>query len=80
MQIEAPLRRLEQPRNRTCVQAPPHVREAVHNILVGHMAAHLSLHRVALKDRASVRTELLQAGFGEGSVTTLLDRVIEAAR
>lgn len=80
MQTTAPVDPTEQPRVRTCIQAPPHVREAVHNILVGHMAAHLRLHRVGLQDRASVRTELLQAGFGEASVTTLLDRVIEAAR
>lgn len=80
MRTATPVDTSEQPRLRTCVEAPPHVREAIHNIIIGHMAAHLRLHRVELQDRSSIRTELLQAGFGEVSVTALLDRVIEAAR
>ena len=80
MQIEGFREPCEQPRIRTTVQAPPHVREAVQAILVGHMAAYLRLHQIGLSDRSAVRTTLLQSGFGEASVTLLLDRAIGAAR
>lgn len=59
--------------------APVHVREAVHAILTGAMAAHLLAHRVQLTSEEACRGALIEAGFGENSVATLLPRVIASA-
>lgn len=62
------------------IEAPQHIRTAVHTIIVGHMASSLIAHKALLHDPASCRKALLDAGFGEPSVKNLLDRAIAAAR
>lgn len=66
---------------RRSVDAPDHVRAAVHALLVGQMAGHLCDHQIDLSNRSAARASLERAGFGEHSTSRLLDRAItEAAR
>ncbi len=60
--------------------APEHIRASVQTIIVGHMAGHLRAHRIDLTDRAAVRAALVEAGFGEPSITELIERATAAAR
>lgn len=64
----------------TPVEAPFHVRMAIHSIIVGQMAAAMLLHKADLYDRAACRTLLLVVGHGESSVDQLLSRAIDLAR
>ena len=59
--------------------APAHMRAAAHALIVGQMAGHLCGHRVDLSSRAACRVALGLAGFGEPSITHLLDRAIAEA-
>ena len=68
------------PATRRSIHAPVHVRIAVQAILTGHMAGHLTPQRVDLTHRIAARNALEIAGFGEPSITNLLDRAIELAR
>lgn len=64
---------------RRSVDAPDHVRAAVHALLVGQMAGHLCDHQIDLTNRSAARASLERAGFGEPSVERLLDRAISEA-
>lgn len=64
---------------RRSVDAPDHVRAAVHALLVGHMACHLCDHQIDLTNRSAARASLERAGFGEPSVSLLLDRAVDEA-
>lgn len=61
-------------------EAPHHVREAVHNVLVGQMAGHLILHRADLSNTVDCRDVLVEVGYGTESINNLLQRAIGAAR
>lgn len=62
------------------IEAPVHVRVAVQAILTGHMAGHLTQQRVDLSNRIAARNALEIAGFGELSISHLLDRAIALAK
>lgn len=59
--------------------APAHTRAAVKCILVGQMAGTLCQHRIDLADRTAARTALENAGHGEASLLSLLDRALMLA-
>ncbi|MDF3606527.1 hypothetical protein PE067_10485 [Paracoccus sp. DMF-8] len=61
-------------------EAPHHVREAVHALLVGQMAGDLILHRADLSNTVDCRDVLVEAGYGTDSINNLLTRAIQAAR
>ncbi|MGA0615907.1 hypothetical protein [Paracoccus sp. KR1-242] len=76
-----PRRPIEFTRGITSCDAPDHTRAAVHAFLVGQMACYLCDHRIDLTNRSAARSALQGHGFGENSVTFLLDRAIaEASR
>lgn len=65
---------------RRTVDAPVHVRVAVQAIITGHMAGHLTQQRVDLSNRIAARNALEIAGYGELSISNLLDRAIALAK
>ncbi len=61
------------------IKAPVTVRAAIHAIIVGQMAAALIQTRAQLSNPDACRSCLLDAGFGEPSITRLMSRAIAAA-
>ncbi len=62
------------------ISASKGVRASIHAIVVGQMASALIAAKTDLLNRSACREALIETGFGDQSVTHLLNRAIEAAR